>query len=62
MTNEELIKLRKDLNKYTEYLLSKIENPQLPLFPEPITKMDLTNFLDKANKVVHDIERMIEVK
>jgi hypothetical protein len=62
MTNEELIKLRKDLNKYTESIFNKINNPQLPLFPEPITRLELTNFLDKANKVVHDIERMIEVK
>lgn len=61
MNNEELIKLRKDISKFTEHLITVKDNPQLPLFPEPISRLELVNFIDRGNKVVFDIERLIKV-
>lgn len=55
----ELSGLRKSLNRYCDHLSALINNPQLPLLPEKLSRLELTNYLDKANKVVFDLENLL---
>ena len=49
------------LSKYTDFMLDRINEKQLPLFPDFVDKVQLVNFVDRANKVQHDLEHLIRV-
>lgn len=57
MNNDELLELRKYLSRYTEWNLSKLQDKKSAEF----TRLEFVNFIDRANRVVYDIEKQIEV-
>ena len=57
MNNDELRELRKLLSNYTEHNLKKAQLKK----NEDISKLELVNFIDRANRVVYDIERLMEI-